>query len=203
MNVLFLTNNEVSKPLVDWLGARERMTVRHGALTPAELRSIGPDLVVSYSYRHVLESDVIATLPDGFVNLHISLLPYNRGADPAAWAFLEGTPTGVTVHLIDAGIDTGPVLAQRPVAFDPAQHTLATAYGRLHEEIQVLFIENWDAIRIRSIEPVRQGECGTYHRSAQFASIKDRLLGPEGWDVNILTLQGRYRRLALDEPRRA
>ena len=47
------------------------------------------------------------------INLHISYLPYNRGSYPNYWSFKENTPNGVSIHHIDDGIDTGPVLVQK------------------------------------------------------------------------------------------
>jgi methionyl-tRNA formyltransferase len=51
----------------------------------------------------------------GVLNAHMGLLPAYRGMSVAEWAALEGAPVGCTVHLIDAGIDTGPMLATREV----------------------------------------------------------------------------------------
>lgn len=46
------------------------------------------------------------------MNLHISYLPWNKGADPNFWSCIDGTPAGVTLHHIDAGVDTGDIIAQ-------------------------------------------------------------------------------------------
>jgi methionyl-tRNA formyltransferase len=51
----------------------------------------------------------------GVLNAHMGLLPAYRGMNVAEWAALEGAPVGCTVHLIDTGIDTGPILATREV----------------------------------------------------------------------------------------
>jgi len=196
MKVLVLANNEVSKPLIGWLDEREDVTIRQTKMTRDEMRSLGPELVVSYCYRHILKPDVIAEMPGKLINLHISYLPYNRGADPNAWSFLDDTPKGVTVHLIDAGVDTGPTLLQKRVAFDEAHDTLLGTYFKLHQELRELFIENWGAIRVGAIQPKPQMATGTYHRSAEFAAIRERLLGVEGWDITIKLFRDRYRQLS-------
>lgn len=195
MKVLVLTNNEVSKPLIERLARQETVVVHHAALPRDKLHAIAPDLVVSYCYRHILEAEIIQYMPERFINLHISLLPYNRGADPNVWSFLDDTPKGVTVHLIDAGIDTGPTLLQEAMSFDEAHETLAGSYWTLHEAIQDLFFRNWDAVLGNLIVPKAQSVMGTYHRSADFAGMKDRLLGAEGWQVTIKRLRDRYREL--------
>lgn len=195
MKILFLTNNEASSPLVEWLGEREFVKVWREKLAPDDIRAMDPDWVVSYSYRHIIKQEVLDTLPDRFVNLHVALLPFNRGADPNAWSILEGTPKGVTIHIVDSGIDTGPILFQKEVRFDDDKDTLGGSYDLLQEEIQDLFMTNWDAIRSASAIPVQQLSTGTYHHSREFAAIKDSLLGTEGWGVNIAVFKDRYRRL--------
>ena len=70
----------------------------------------GFDLVVSFGYRYILKGELVANECLPIVNLHISYLPFNRGAHPNFWAFFDSTPTGVTIHLIDEGIDTGDIL---------------------------------------------------------------------------------------------
>lgn len=192
MKILFLTNNAISEPLIEWLRAREAVTVHQDKLTMSDIGTFAPDLIVSYSYRHILKREVLDTMPGRFVNLHISLLPFNRGADPNAWSCLDGTPKGVTIHEIDEGVDTGPILVQQAVAIDEWKETLASSYGLLHEAIQALFIAHWDELRAGRVRGRAQAATGTFHRSDDFARIKDRLLGEEGWNVPIALLRARY-----------
>ena len=72
----------------------------------------GFDLVISFGYRHILNKEVIHSSSAPIVNLNIAYLPYNRGVHPNFWSFYDGTPSGVSIHLIDEGIDTGPILHQ-------------------------------------------------------------------------------------------
>ena len=69
------------------------------------------DLIVAFGYRHRVPPKVLAQVR--CVNIHPSLLPFGRGADPHLWAAIEGRPQGVTIHLMDEGIDTGNIIAQR------------------------------------------------------------------------------------------
>lgn len=195
MKILFLTNNAISEPLLEWLSAREEVTVHEDPLTVSDIGEFAPELIVSYSYRHILKRAVLDAKPGRFINLHISLLPFNRGADPNAWSYLDGTPKGVTIHEIDEGVDTGAILVQQPVAIDESKETLASSYGLLHEAMQALFIEHWDDLRAGRIPGRAQSAAGTFHRSDEFARIKDRLLGAEGWNVPIALLQARHREI--------
>lgn len=112
------------------------------------------DFAVSYGYRHIIKSDVLHHLKDRIINLHISYLPWNRGADPNLWSFLEDTPKGVTIHYVDEEIDTGDIIVQKEVVFEHGAQTLSTTYARLQDEMMLLFKSNWPLISIGGGTPV-------------------------------------------------
>jgi methionyl-tRNA formyltransferase len=148
----------------------------------------GFDLVVTFGYRHIINKRIIESSEAPIINLHISYLPWNRGAHPNFWSFFEGTPSGVSIHLIDEGIDTGPILYQRHVNFEKGQTTFSQTYKILFEEVESLFKENLVDIIGGNYEPVPQTSIGTYHKTA------DLPLEFLGWDSNI---QDEIRRLDL------
>lgn len=143
------------------------------------------DFIISYGYRHILNKDLIEKFPRKIVNLHISLLPWNRGADPNLWSFLEDTPKGITIHYIDCGVDKGDIIAQREVEV-LQDDTLRTSYERLTKEIQSLFQKEWPNIRCGNIRPIPQSVDGSYHR------LRDRIpyehLLTNGWDTPVHVL---------------
>jgi len=76
----------------------------------------GVELVVTAGYMAILAPEFIARFPGAIVNVHPSLLPAFPGIRAIEQALAAGTPqTGVTVHLVDEGVDTGPVLLQEAV----------------------------------------------------------------------------------------
>lgn len=84
------------------------------------LRAVSPDVLAVVAYGEILPAEVLAIPRLGPLNLHFSLLPAYRGAAPVQRALLDGrNETGVSVMLMDAGTDTGPVLASRRVAIEP------------------------------------------------------------------------------------
>jgi methionyl-tRNA formyltransferase len=196
MKILILTNNAISEPLIEWLRGREEVIVHQDKLAASDIGRLAPELIVSYSYRHILKRAVLDTMPGRFINLHISLLPFNRGADPNAWSYLDGTPKGVTIHEIDEGVDTGPILLQQSVAIDEAKETLASSYRLLHDAMRALLIAHWDALRAGRVRARPQSGDGTFHFADDFGRIKDRLLGAEGWEVPIPVFRARYRQSA-------
>jgi phosphoribosylglycinamide formyltransferase-1 len=95
----------------------------------AWLREHGVDLVVCAGYMHLLTASFLDRFPQRIVNVHPSLLPDFPGARAIHDALAAGVDTtGVTVHLVDAGLDTGPVLEQLPVEIEPR----ATLEQRIH-----------------------------------------------------------------------
>ncbi len=93
------------------------------------LEEHGVELVVLAGYMHLLTRPFLARFPGRIVNVHPSLLPAFPGAHPIEDAVAAGVDTtGVTVHLVDEGVDTGPILVQEPVPVEPRE-TLAE---RLH-----------------------------------------------------------------------
>ena len=75
------------------------------------------DLIISFGYRHIIPNEAINDYCP-IINLHISFLPFNRGSHPNFWSHFDDTPSGVTIHLIDKGIDTGKYLYQKKVFFN-------------------------------------------------------------------------------------
>ncbi len=83
-----------------------------GESIQAELAGLAPDVIVVAAYGRFLPTAVLALPPHGCLNLHPSLLPRHRGPSPVATAILEGDETtGVSLMLLDEGMDTGPVVA--------------------------------------------------------------------------------------------
>ncbi len=106
------------------------------------------DFAISYGYRHIIKSDVLNFMKERIINMHISYLPWNKGADPNLWSFLEDTPKGVTIHFVDEGIDTGDIIAQKEVIFDHGCQTLETTYAQLQNEMMSLFKTTWPVVDI-------------------------------------------------------
>ena len=84
------------------------------------LEEHGVELVVLAGYMHLLTKPFLDRFPERIVNVHPSLLPQFPGAHALEDALAAGVEvTGVTVHLVDEGLDTGPILAQEEVPVDP------------------------------------------------------------------------------------
>ena len=106
-----------------------------------QLRAWRPDLIVVAAFGQILKPAVLDLPPHGCLNVHASLLPRWRGAAPIAAAIAAGdVETGVTIMKMDAGLDTGPMLARRTEAIRP-DDTTATLSARLAEVGAALLIQ--------------------------------------------------------------
>ena len=89
----------------------------------------GVDFVVLAGYMHLLATPFLERFPGRIVNVHPSLLPHFPGAEAIADALAAGVDTtGVTVHYVDEGLDTGTIIRQEPVAVEPR----TTLVERIH-----------------------------------------------------------------------
>jgi phosphoribosylglycinamide formyltransferase-1 len=98
----------------------------------AEIARFEPELVVSAGFMKIVGPAVLDAFGGRLINTHPALLPAFPGAHAVRDALAAGVPvTGATVHVVDAGVDTGPVLAQRAVPVHPGDDE-----ARLHERIK-------------------------------------------------------------------
>lgn len=186
MRILFLTNNpQTSDSLYEWLSMRgEDMVYKDCPVDGNFVRDNSIEFAISYNYYNIIRKDVIDLLPRRIINLHISLLPYNRGMHPNIWNFIEGTPHGVTIHEIDEGVDTGDILLQEQLVFDPELETLRTSYDKLHKSIQTLFRENWHLIKNGEISPRMQEGAGNVHKKTDLLFLSSVI----DYDVTVSSL---------------
>ena len=137
------------------------------------------DLIICFGYRHIIKKEQVCKSSAPIINLHVSYLPWNKGAHPNFWSHYDCTPSGVTIHEIDSGIDTGNIIYQRYVNFKDNEDTFALTYKRLIFEIEDLFNKNIDSILSKNWKSKPQRRVGSTHKVADLPSLF------KGWDSNI------------------
>ncbi len=186
--ILFLGDKD--SPLSLWLTEQEGSDVvlqSSEKISPSFLLENHIGFIVSYGYRHIIQSDVLDLLPNKVINLHISFLPWNRGADPNLWSFIENTPKGVTIHYVDEGLDTGDVIVQEEVTLS-GNETLASSYDLLQAAIQDLFKAHWQNIKSGACNRIKQQGSGSSHKVKDKEAIAYLLT--HGWDTPVNQLVG-------------
>lgn len=136
------------------------LSLRHPDVV-AELRALSPDVIVVAAYGHILPAEVLAIPPMGCLNVHASLLPRHRGAAPVSAAILAGDEeTGVTIMLMDEGMDTGPILSQVacPISSQDTRESLRARLAQLGADLLMDTLPRWLAAEdmANKIEPQPQ-----------------------------------------------
>ncbi len=158
---------------------------------PAELErlfSLKPDIIIVVAFGQILPQRVLGLPPFGCLNLHPSLLPRHRGASPISAAILAGDEeTGVSLMLLDEGLDTGPILAQRKVPIEPQDtaESLGTKLAQVGAQLLVAVLPDWLG---RRITPRPQDET-----LATYAPPLSRQEGELNWKLPALELWRRVR----------
>ena len=149
--------------------------------------------IISFGYRHIIDQNIIDNLKYPIINLHISFLPYNRGAHPNFWSFAKNTPSGITIHQVDRGIDTGKIIYQKQIDFELLKNkqtlTFSKTYNVLKNEIENLFLDNIDDIINQEINSTKQIGKGSYHNKKDLPKLL------KTWEQNIYQTVLKYKKL--------
>jgi len=159
-------------------------------INPEYIQGNNVDYIVSFGYRYIITPETLEAVRGLAINLHISYLPYNKGAHPNLWSNADGTPSGVTIHKVDKGLDTGNILFQKEVPINQSVHTFSSSYKLLVGEIERLFDLNWCYLRTGECSGWRQQGQGTFHYAKEVDALMPCL--PSGWDTNISEFKRRY-----------
>ncbi len=155
-----------------------------------ELASLQSDVIVVAAYGKLLPAAVLALPPNGCLNLHPSLLPKYRGPSPVVTAILDGVATtGVTLMLLDAGMDTGPILAQQehPLSGNETAATLTEDLFRLGSQLLLDNLETWI-----------DGNLPACPQDNSVATVTKKLERADGWaDWNLPAAELERRRRAF------
>lgn len=110
------------------------------------LHSVSPEIIVVAAYGQILRRDLLSLPRRGAINVHASLLPHFRGPDPIRSVLLRGEKeTGVTIMIMDEGVDTGPILAQKKVEIDKEDNyqSLTEKLGKEGGRLLVETLPRW------------------------------------------------------------
>jgi methionyl-tRNA formyltransferase len=107
------------------------------------MRNINPDLLISAHFQKIINKDIIAIPQLGCLNLHPSLLPFYRGMAPQHWPIINGErKTGITVHFIDEGVDTGNIVLQKEILIDDSMYV---------SDLQLIWTKEYQTIMCKAV----------------------------------------------------
>ena len=163
-------------------------SLRQDAEARSELADLAPDAIIVAAYGLFLPEEVLQLPRLGCLNIHPSLLPRHRGASPVATAILDGDEvSGVTIILLDEGVDTGPILAQREtkISEDETAEGLTERLFSLGSELLTDTLDLWN-----------RGHIAPTPQNDDYASVTRRLAREDGridWSQSADTLARRVR----------
>ena len=128
--------------------------------------------------------------------MHISLLPYNKGASPNVWSFIDNTPKGVTIHKLSEDLDGGDIIYQEEMFFDSSIETLESSYNKLNDRIKELFKRNFTDIIGRNYCCKKQEGKGTYHNLKDLKKLQSDI--EFKWDDIIDEVLYKYARKCME-----
>jgi methionyl-tRNA formyltransferase len=130
------------------------------------------DFGISALFGHVLPRTLLENVDCEIINLHPSLLPIGRGADPIPWSIIGQQKQGITIHIINSGLDTGAILSQKEINVSFGMNS-----GQIYKIATKMLIEELESIFPawinRSIKVLEQSEfLGSTHKSKELENIR-------------------------------
>jgi methionyl-tRNA formyltransferase len=155
-----------------------------------QIKKISPDLIIVAAYGKILPEEILKIPDHGCLNIHASLLPKYRGPSPIQNALINGeTKTGITIILMDKGIDTGDIIAQEAVDISPEDNseTLHYKLAAIGADILLKTIPMW---LNKELKPLKQD-----HTKATFCQLIEREDGHIVWDDKADSIHNKFRAL--------
>ena len=144
------------------------------------LLNLSPDLIVVAAFGQILPPEVLEYAPMGCINIHPSLLPKYRGAAPINWPIIHGErKTGVTIMLMDKGLDTGDILTQEETMIG-AEET----FGMMHDRLAI----TGAGLLLKTIKMMQKGSVRRIPQDDSSATYAPRLKKEDGcirWDADV------------------
>ena len=155
-----------------------------------ELASLQPDVIAVVAYGRILPQRVLDLVPNGFINIHASVLPKYRGSAPYQWAVLNGDKTtGVSAQFMVHSVDAGDVVGVAETAIGPDE-TAGELLDRLAVLGAGLLSDTLSAYEKKTLVPVPQNEA-----EVSFAPMLDKTMCPIDWTKTAQQIHDKVRGL--------
>ena len=143
-----------------------------------ELKAMNPDIIVVVAFGQIISQEILDLPKYGCINVHASLLPKYRGAAPIQWAIIDGEEkTGVTIMQMDAGLDTGDMIATTEIEIDNDE-TGGGLFDKLSEAGARLLVKTLANIEAGTITRTPQPEVSP----TPYAKMIKKQMGQIDWD---------------------
>lgn len=152
------------------------------------LRTLDADLFVVVAYGKLIPRAILDVPRKGCMNVHPSLLPKYRGPSPMQYAILNGdTTSGISIMLLDEGMDTGPILAQTSIQLD-AHETFTTLEKKILSEAPSLLVDTIHGYLAQTIQLIAQDDS-----HASVTKLLERVDGEIDWSNSAQSIDQKIR----------
>ena len=132
--VLILGLNNVGNKISQKLSSK----VKHLRIVKKEIniqsvQKYRPDVIFSLGYRFIIPKEIINYPKYGCFNIHKSMLPLNKGANPVFWTILNNTIAGISIHKVSTKLDSGSIYEQKKINYD-FKFTAKDLYEKMEKE---------------------------------------------------------------------
>ena len=185
---LFLGYNKNRTSLINFLKKKDFIIKNYQKIPTLKVFKQS-DFILSFGFRKIISENFIKKIKKPIFNIHLSYLPFNRGAHPNFWSFIENTPAGVSIHKIDKGIDTGNIILRKKINFNINLNKFSTfkkTYKYLFLEAEQLFKKNFNKIYNKKYKKILNNHKGTFHYK------KDLPKWIKNWNMNISLTKKNY-----------
>jgi methionyl-tRNA formyltransferase len=188
---LFLGYKKNQTSLINFLKKKNFIIKNYQKIPPFKVFKQS-DFILSFGFRKIITENILKKLKKPIFNIHLSYLPFNRGAHPNFWSFIENTPAGVSIHKIDKGIDTGNIILRKKISFNINLNKFSTfkkTYNYLFLEAKKLFKNNFNKIYNKKYKKILNNSKGTFHYK------KDLPKWMKSWDMRISLAKKKFVKL--------
>jgi methionyl-tRNA formyltransferase len=187
---LFLGYKKNQTSLFNFLKKKNFIVVNYQKIPPLKIFKQS-DLILSFGFRKIISENFIKKIKKPIYNIHLSYLPFNRGAHPNFWSFIENTPPGVSIHIINKRIDNGDIILRKKIIFNVNLAKFSTfkkTYNYLFLEAEKLFKNNFNKIYNKKYKKKLNNKIGTFHNK------KDLPKWMRNWNMNISLAKKIYKK---------
>ena len=185
---LFLGYKKNQTSLINFLKKKNFIIKNYQKIPPLKIFKQS-DFILSFGFRKIISENLIKKIKKPIFNIHLSYLPLNRGAHPNFWSFIENTTSGVSIHQINKGIDTGNIILRKKIYFNISLNKFSTfkkTYKYLFLEAEKLFKNNFNKIYNKKYKKILNNFKGTHHYK------KDLPKWMKNWNMNISFAKKKY-----------
>jgi|TARA_Y100000294_G_scaffold177367_1_gene202519 methionyl-tRNA formyltransferase len=168
--VIFGINN-VGKKIFNYLKkTKKKIYIFQKKTSFEKIKKLDPDIILSLGYRHIIPKKILRLPYFSTYNIHKSLLPMNRGANPVFWTILLNQKAGISIHKMTNKIDDGPIMMQRKIDFKFSDDA-RSLYEKLENFQLILFKEFWKKINLGKLKKIKRRYKPSYHTKNQFMDM--------------------------------